>query len=352
MNEEQELVASLLALPPQMFALLDWCSGIVRVNATQEQYELLRRNADHPDEMTEDEVAIMEVLSHECFHFLQICTTGYLYQLAIELMQEFGSLLPRNAKDALQAIQEVPRLLSQSGGSRLKSIVESIDVPGRDGVTVRAIVESHAFFAQKLHHYRNLSAPHYKQMLNSVPGPDYRAAYDFVEAQLGEDYAFSMFSLLASLALCTAAPQDTFGNFCRAAAHEKLNVKTVADPVQLIERLMKHAKGGFYGSAERLTREWNRTHYVYTPAVRRLHGLPSADFTLPVFYANPDSLTVRVYTEVSPLIVFNPPSNNPFSISMRVPAGLWPDGRLENFQAEGERVALLWMMGTRVLSLL
>lgn len=350
MNAGEKSLETLLALPPQTYALLDWCSGIVRINATRQEFERLREKTANPSSLTEDEATLMEALTHECSHYFQICTMGFLYQFAVELLEEVVALLPPDAATGLEALQKLSEQSLNRTNSRVSDLLQKIDALGPDGITVRAIAESHAYFSQKTHHYSNLSHTSYKEMLENAPSIEYRLAYDIADAVLG-DKAFDVFPVLASLALSTTAPQESFARFCRAAVNEAAP-KTIGDTADLMQRLMVSVRVGFYGSAELLVKKWHKKHLIYTPAVSRLHRLPPTDFNLFAYFAAPGSLSVRLVSEASPLVIFNPPHDSPYSLPIFVPSGVWPITDKNSSTIGAEMIAMLWIAGTRVLSII
>jgi hypothetical protein len=349
MNDAEALrtVAALATLPRGTTALLDWCSGIARIDATMDEFAALRARLNNEEPVPVADAPLLEAVSHEAIHYLQICTMGFLYQFAVELLHAIIAVVPKNLEDGHAFVSLDPSELQAQLEPHARALIERIDLPAAGGVTVRALAESHAYYAQKLHHWKNFEPDAMLAILADAPGDDYRMAFLIAYDRLGHD-AFATFPLLAALALCTTAPQIAFTNLCDAAARERLIVGTEPfDFPVLAQALAAHAGCGFYGTADVVARSWEKKHVVYSPTIQRLSELDQSAFSIPRFFVHPGAISVELSAVATPILFLNVSTSG--DLPLVVPAGFWANDMVEGFTPNAQQMCLLWLIGSRIL---
>src|SRR3974390_1032625 len=184
MSKTSSQVASSLLLPDG-WAYLDWITGMIRIDSNRTDWERLKEKVP-PNKrltahmLTEDELTLLETFTHEMVHYLQLCTTGYLYRLARDLLAVLAELPPAST------IDDVPEADLTRAAGRLRAIKEErLCAPGKRGLAVISLVESAAFLVQKRTHY-DLTPADYEAALVGWPAM-YRAGYDIAREHLGDE---------------------------------------------------------------------------------------------------------------------------------------------------------------------
>ena len=238
MNTAHRIASSVLR--PDGWAYLDWVTGVVRIDARRDEWERLQEQFSSRDqvsahELTAKEVLLLETVTHEVTHFFQVCTTGYLYRVALDLFAALTDALPADIK----SVEELPESIIEHVAGRLNSIKEErLCAPGPRELDVLSIVESAAFMIQKLSHNPDLTPQEYQRALAGQPSV-YRTAYDLACEYLGEA-AFGTYPVLASLSLWTERPADSLIGLCEGlAVHKDLEFGHLVDAL--------HRAGGFIG---------------------------------------------------------------------------------------------------------
>jgi hypothetical protein len=332
-----KIIFEILALPPDTAAYLDWTTGILRINANYEQwFDLISRTDGGilvPTTLSSQELDLLETVTHESTHLLQIVTTGFLYSVAVELyagigtyVESFGSSF---GEDDVLAILEhgIPAALMEE----IRSILLRLDVCGPDNVTARSIVESSAFMAQKRTHHLGLSRQKYAQMLETqCPGPEYRRAYDVAVQYLGDD-AFDLFPLLASLSLCTRRPEQIFSSFCEQISKENgpsgayISVpgqSEVSIDLGGFLRVLNAISAELIGSAAQAAANLPE-HPFYTDIVNQINLLNrDGAISLDRYITAPHEIQERLFEECLRPMIFNRSGEHIRPIV--IPGGLWP----------------------------
>jgi hypothetical protein len=211
------------ALPREVAGFLEWSTGVLRINATLEQFQAYTARlpegtiyGTHPDD--EMIMTLVRAITHEQFHFRQAMATGYGYTLAcaafIRIMQEIGRLpLPHDWNGMLAAIAASPPLIPD-----LTARFAELDEEGPDGVTIRDVIESAALLYECKAHMPDLDHAKYSRYLDlAMVLPEYRRAYDLATEILGP-VAFDNFLVAAVLALCFRRPDQALGNILQQMA--------------------------------------------------------------------------------------------------------------------------------------
>ena len=192
----------------RLIADVDWATGIVRVHRTFREWDDLMR-ADRST-MREDELFVLESISHEFIHVLQLTTTGYCYELSRKCadqvalaIRDHGDLdgVLRSRGEYTAALEPAMAALARQGDREVRAI---------------DILESAAFLCQKRIHRPDMGPREYEEKLNSeASDAAYRRAYDVAVEILQED-AFDQFAHVAALSLMASEPETVFVPIAKA----------------------------------------------------------------------------------------------------------------------------------------
>ncbi|KPL04173.1 MAG: hypothetical protein AMJ73_04505 [candidate division Zixibacteria bacterium SM1_73] len=346
MGTAYEEVLSFLEMPSNYGAILDWATGIIRVNRNYEQWEAicLRKKNRAP---TMDDKILLETITHETTHFLQISTTGFLYSFAIELFGQVRKCVPAPITDFSGITSSPPKLISK----QICSTLDRLDVAGAEGVTIRSIVESGAFLVQKRTHWPNLTAEGFGKMLDrECPAPEYRLAYDVSMRYLGKE-AFDCYPIIAYLSLCTDSPPDAFVILCKDTVSRGLRIGEGLDVPPFLELLNIIVTA--YGfkligtsaeAAENLPR-----HPIYTQMVIQLNNLcEQSGFSVTNFMAAPYRITEMLAIESVRPMLFNKKMDRYWYLY--VPDHFLPTMSREEKELETKALLLLAAISSKILS--
>jgi hypothetical protein len=258
------------AVPAGVAGYLEWCSGTLFINRTFEAWKAYQgRPQGAPlDSATQ---ALLQTITHETYHFLQITVTGFAYQFACLLFGEIRKQInPPLDETRLRELRASPP--EPSAG--LRFLAGFLDEPDADGLSTRDILESAAFLYEYKTHYTGLSAQGYSSLLEAnCPSPEYRKAYDLTVKVLG-NRAFDEYLSLSVAALCFAEPNKVFVDILSAARNCR-HVRAVEYIRSIASRVA--ARHQAIGSAAQVAFEGTSPlgklqHPIYTPAVVALNN--------------------------------------------------------------------------------
>jgi len=301
-------VLSRITPPSNIAAYLEWSTGILRINATQEAWRRLFERGGDAD-LPPDEQELLETVTHEMFHVVQIINTGYLYQLVTQLQVEIDEWLrscnpPAEDDDVVRAFltMPVPPELSES----VRGWIAELDTPGAEAITTRAIVESSAFLVQKRifdHHFTHDA--YLKTLDDSCPSPDYRHPYDVAARYLG-NATVDAYPLVACLALCTLKPAEVLAPLCEEASRQQLISHSSGNTAMDIDGLIGLSRHfpSFVGTAAQLSEMLPLAHPVYARGVAVFKELAGTNqYAQWAFMCTPHLLWA---TLAEPLLRFHP----------------------------------------------
>ncbi|MFT3924501.1 MAG: hypothetical protein QM778_18325 [Myxococcales bacterium] len=252
-------------------AYLDWPTGVVRLNATLED---LHAALNCPDlsQLDLGRRSIIEGITHEVTHAIQIATMGFPYLIAVERY----ALLRDCVKWPVTNLNDLPQIPPSHVAEQLEDRLVALQAPQTDGISDLAVLEGNAVYAQFWTHYRGLNAFQLMEHLTGLPAC-YSSAFTLCSSLLGTR-AFEAFGMLSSLALCTRRPGAAFGLLCRETAKRKL-----ADPrdgtygyLEMVNDLHVAEHIELVGTAAEVL-ERGSGHPVYAPIVMELNDLCESD---------------------------------------------------------------------------
>jgi hypothetical protein len=193
-------------VPENVAGYLDWPSGTLFVNRTYEEWQEFL-SGTNAEPFARDRTILDHTITHETYHFYQIATTGYLYQYASRLLAAIVDIVgfPVGETNMNKLVDDLPE-----PSPSLRGVLEEIDDPGPEGLTVRAIVESAAYLYEYKAHYPRFGLRSFKEQIVMEDLPkEYSHAFEIAEIALG-DAAFDNFLIVALLALCFEDPTSAF----------------------------------------------------------------------------------------------------------------------------------------------
>lgn len=301
-----------LLRPPGGWAFLDWITGIVRVNCSVEFYRQVEAKRQDPGKigtLTPEEILLLETITHESYHFFQVCTTGYLFGIADALFRVFQRYLTAHP---VARYEDLPEAAPAGVAAEIASIKGLLDQPGPEDLTPRLLIEGAAFLAQKLNHWNGLTPEIYESML-AGEAEEYRLAYDVARELVG-DRALTVVPLLTSLSLRSPEPVRAFVGMCRIFGAVPDSLLGKVDFMDLLEsstsRVMPHPSPPAGHSPLS----------VFSAAARRCGSL--GEMIRVQAMARPDRMPPEVADLVQPAILFNPQGG---SIILQIPRTLWPE---------------------------
>lgn len=303
-----------LVLPPTTLGYLDWGTGFLRINCTVGEYRAwLAGSLD--EERTR---ALNEVVFHEMLHFLQIITSAHLFAFVAMLNQILQQTL--TGPDILFSVDSFPDRAPDHLEKRLSGLLAKLDLRGDEGVTVRALVESVAFFAQSLQHAKadlDDAKAYARHADRTAPAEEYALAFQVAHRHLG-DGAMLLFAPLAHVALTTKEPWNAFAALCREAARRGMHrqhrldlnlfqdvcnvaaTESFGSPTDIIPQLSSRP-ATWADDAERIAQAEHRA--LFSTVALRPQQLDAADWVpfLPPIALNPEeSETAREWPIVVP----------------------------------------------------
>jgi hypothetical protein len=328
-------------MPESMVAYLDWATGIMRINTTYEEWEALRGN-DQEGKLTASQIGLLETITHETTHYLQIITTGFLYSLSVEIFEEIKRCLPL----PLKSFADIPTSAPDDVAVRLNKILLRLDEFGPHDLTVRSLVESAAFLVQKRTHWINLTPAGYREILDhSCPSEEYRSAYDIAVHYLGDE-AFDSYCFLSSLSLCTINPTVTFLRLCEEASTRQLRLGQNLDVRPYID-LLNRINCNLIGTAAEVCSQFS-IHPVYTDAVHQLNDLCGRDgFDVITYMAAPYRISNHLAIVAVRPMLFNKISDRYWYLYL--PDVLWPKTDTSKKEEMSETLILLAAISSQIL---
>jgi hypothetical protein len=195
--------------------LYEWASGLILLNVEHDTIQGL-------DQTVPADRWIMQTLSHEVAHLLQACMSPFLAEWQSKLFMtvtfalhdavggtDFGEDLYARG---LAALSRGPLDATPETTHALWSLYDQIEGPGRYGVSVRGLIESHATFIEfRTHFERRTATASFADWIETqeLPG-QYRSPYDLVRFACGDRRADELFPVIVALALSTADPVESF----------------------------------------------------------------------------------------------------------------------------------------------
>ena len=326
-------------------ALFDLVGGFIHLSWSSDQYDELLRTS--PESLTEDQLELMEALNHERLHFIQTCTFGFMYLLAIDLFSSAVALLAPSTNRTFQRGEDLP-----ADARRLLAAVDQ-RLAGRsdDGISSLDIIESLTHFHQisiRLH----LTPESYRELLSEVggsvrrdpflrildsvqAGSEYTAAYEAAVRHSGPE-AFFVFPKAAALALCTRRPEQAFRPLCQ---HVLALRRGESNGIPLSEF-------GWMGEAFELARrndELGRTHPIYSDAIQR----QGPEALRELLRANVQEVSERLQRLPVPMLCYENPAPRPF---LRAHQEFWPDLDEDERKLRVQSCAIFSALAVRALA--
>ncbi len=319
---------------------LDWTTGLLRLNAASAAWDRVSKSPDLRTLPARDRL-LVETVTHETIHFLQIVTTGYLYRFAVKLFDLIRDCLPK----PVRAIADIPIAPSRMQAARITDHIAALDRTDADGCSVRSLAECQAMLAQLRTHWTGLTHDGFLERTDYMPEV-YRRAYRLATVFLGKD-AFDSYPFLSSMALCCDDPVRAFRVLCCATQDASMSAPPAEDVqayVELVNMLHHRGQLRLLGTAAEMVNDLGN-HPVYTPAVHALNEVSGQGVLQ--YMAAPHLVDTAIATAVARPAVYNPDAEG--QLFVRVPENWRPD--LDRAAKDKEAEFLVFLMGisTRLL---
>jgi hypothetical protein len=329
-----EVLAS-LEMPESVLAYLDWGAGVIRVNESEDTWNKLNISLQSVEKSNEYSYLI-EALTHETIHFNHIVTTGYLYSLAVDLFLCICDVLPNPIMSPSDLLRPVPERTLQ----KVRAVSSRLDIPGAAGITVRSIVESTAFLAQKRSHIIGLDHYKYVEMLKKTsPGREYRQVYDWTSSVLGKE-AFDAVPIIAYLSLCTRWPPDAYMLLTRTIEKNRLILSMENGIGRYLAIAKEMAALGIIaplGTSAEVVKHLPK-HPIYTDVIVRLNQLAeNKGINIVMQMATPHIPCKDFFIESLRPILFNKTEEGWL---VQVPKEIYPD-KIDGYKLSTSRYLLL-----------
>ncbi|MFH2047413.1 MAG: hypothetical protein ABIK92_19975 [Pseudomonadota bacterium] len=293
-------------VPPEVAGYLEWGSGILRVNCSFEDWEFIN---NHPAGTRSFATrSIMATLTHETFHFLQICTSGFLYSFACQYFDLMRKYIKQEAGYPLTD-EKIKAFLKNPSGvtDDIINHISVLDRPGSSGVTVRDIVESAAYLYEHKTHYIDLDIAGYEKFLSQdLPPKEYYHAFHKAKEILGKT-AFDNFLFAAFISLCFSRPEVVFDDVLKKIADHKLIYRDDNDIPKFINAIQSlfsvHSALG--SAAEVALRKGSQFwHPVYNNAILSLNET-ATQYSPIALVVDPNAMTIEAALSNVRPTVFN-----------------------------------------------
>lgn len=263
--EAQMKLSESYKVPDSVLGYLEWCSGILCINATYEEFKLVTDiNSPTPVRLRH----IAQTISHETYHFAQAVTTGFFFQFACQALNCVSTILgsPLDANRVRRILASPPQMSDDYA-----DLIATLDEHSGDYLTNRAVIESSTMFFEHREHYRELNHESYLQLLrNEVPSEvsEYRVCYELATNFLGSR-AFDSILPISFIALCFAKPRNVFRAALSLIQSEGIPAEWTVSIVQQVAQSLKHMHQPIGSAIEGM--ETGLSHHVYSPVVLLLN---------------------------------------------------------------------------------
>lgn len=321
---------------------LDWATGLMRLNASHNDWKRISAIADL-SKLQRWEQDLVQTMTHETIHFLQITTTSYLFVFAVELFNLIRRAIPDSQRDASGVAQRA----SPEFEAKIRAQNAALDKVGPRRVTVRSLAEGQAMLAQLRTHWCNLTPDSFlNRLFESTLPSEYWRAYTVAHDLLG-DNAFEIFPSLSSIALCTKAPAEAFVTMCEALVGKDVPhapSEIMHECLVLANDLHKRGQIQLVGTSAEVVESvgW---HPLYSPMVATLNDL-SADFSMLDCMAAPHKIAPAIAAAVARPVMFNPDASGDAYI--HIPDNWRPDLVGSARRDEIETLVLLMIVAARL----
>ena len=205
-------MAKFFDIPDDIFGYLEWSTGIIFLNLTADEY-IQSINSE-----SIKSAIVKETIYHETYHYLQIVSSGFLYNTTRDFSNEVLGIITafindicipskcKTFRDALIMFNENVDLTTYKIGTEHFSKLDLINI---FKFSTRDIIEGGAYLLQKQMTNIELTHEIFLSKLKFAPSKTYSKVYKFVTLHLGE-LAFSVFHSIAYFSLLFAEPEKIF----------------------------------------------------------------------------------------------------------------------------------------------
>lgn len=289
-------ISNVIALPPGVLGHLDWTTGAVRMNLTFEEYENIKDSNDW--------LQYQEVLLHEFYHGLQICSSGYLYNFIVEFtyqLWEFGVEMDSEELNMKRKFYE-PIILTNEIKDALVHLNDK-----KGGLSIVDIVESSAFVSHNLmfHNDYDLSSFLQDRIKYSTYDTPYFTMYNYLERYLGEN-SFYLIPSLSFYCLLFSEPIRALNVIVERLAKKELSIleETISNLDDIVKEIKKDIP--YLGTPihSLSKKQLNYLHPFYSKQIKDLRQLLSFEY-LALITSNSRYISTDIFDACLRPIIFN-----------------------------------------------
>jgi len=311
-------------LAPDQLGMFEPLSGVMLLNISQaELVEISKRFVARTP--TDFDLAIINTINHEAYHFAQVASSGYVFHREARLLMVFNASEPmpevaiepemqalldaarKEAEDDPELLPRYQRLVAMLEGHNQFALYDQLAAPGDHsvmgalmpgffahmkaladgeqaanaaGLSILGVLEGSAVVhANLLMHENEDATPYIEAELKTLP-PVYRQLYDLTVAQVGER-TLELLLPATALALRFMQPHDAY-----LPVLSLLGQSAPGDAIEhgrrLIERLGEISEGGHLLGTALDLRRMHDGYRVYDSILGKLEsgewGIDSYDF--------------------------------------------------------------------------
>ena len=290
------LISKAIALPPGVLGHLDWTTGAIRMNLVFEEYENIKYSNDW--------LQYQEVLLHEFYHGLQICSSGYLYNFIVEFtyqLWEFGIVMDSEELNMKKKFYEPITL-----NNEIKDTLLQLNYK-KDGLSIVDIVESSAFISHNLmfHNDYDLSSFLKDRIKYSAYNTPYFTMYNYLERYLGED-SFYLIPSLSFYCLLVSDPVRALNFIVERLA--RMELSSLEETTSKLDEIVKEIKDEieYLGTPIHClsSKQLNYLHPFYSKQIKDLRQMLSFE-ELALITSNSRYIPLDIFDACLRPIIFN-----------------------------------------------
>jgi len=288
------LILQFVKLPQSIFGHLDWTTGAVRMNLSYEEYQKIANTPQWQQ--------YQEVLLHEFFHGLQICSSGFLYNFTVELTyQLWENSLKMSSNELMLEKKFYEKIeLSESTVKTMRNIFDS-----SKGISIIDLIESSAYINHNLMYDQEYDTTKYlndRKLYSQFDNP-YFSVYNFLESDFGID-AFYIIPAISFYSLLFKNPIKAFYTLRNQLIDQEFNdLQELIDIMDAnVEKLMTTFE--YLGSPLIDDIKNDALHPFYSQQLEGLKAKVSSKVIKSIM-SNARNMTLPIYHECTRPIIFN-----------------------------------------------
>ncbi len=193
---------------------VDLITGIVSINFSPDEYWSISKT---DEERTEDSKIKVDIFQHECFHFMQLISYSYLFDICMLTFFRLQRLISEQKKrNSLISVEELKQELQNEDIPKIFNLIGKKQKIGkRHEFSCRDILESQAILSSYKSNYTPSTSDNFIAWAKKMNYEDSIQAYLYIDFYYG-DLGFDMFSEIVFWSFNTSTPLETFDFLVKA----------------------------------------------------------------------------------------------------------------------------------------